>query len=245
IFLKLFNEYNKNIESVSKKHLPLEGNSVFHDKVRKECSKHVNEINSLVNAREEYEEKLEFENIKNENKKLQQQLIEQAEMIKEIKEQLKNRPDEEIVKRIRGENVNDSEELNKKNKLDKNFGILESEKIEDVIEKYFKLNDKEFIGLTSKLRGHEFEKMTCNFLKYIGSDATIRKVPDGGIDIHGKFGNVYYVMQLKYHYDTKKYSVNVEDVRSFYGSYSHYYGETQYIGIFLTNSKYTKDAIRK
>ncbi|CAG8608643.1 624_t:CDS:1, partial [Cetraspora pellucida] len=120
IFLKLFNEYNKNIESVSKKHLPLEGNSVFHDKVRKECSKHVNKIDSLVSAREEYEEKLKFERLENKNKKLQQQLIEQAEMIKEIREQLKNRPDEEIVKRIR-ENVNDNyiDEVNKKSKLDK------------------------------------------------------------------------------------------------------------------------------
>ncbi|CAG8738209.1 14984_t:CDS:2, partial [Cetraspora pellucida] len=71
--------------------------------------------------------------------------------------------------------------------------------------------------LQASKRGDEFEKMTCNFLNYIGADATIRKVPD----------------------------IPVGDVRSFFGLYFHYYEKTQYIGIFLTNSGYTENAIHE
>ncbi|CAG8734591.1 1425_t:CDS:2 [Cetraspora pellucida] len=120
-FLNLFDKYNKNIEVVSKKYLPLEGTNNFYDKVRKECSKHVNEIRNLVNAREEYEEKLKFKRIENENKKLQQQITEQAEMLKTIMEQMENQPSGEIVKRVREESISSDnhigEELNKKIKL--------------------------------------------------------------------------------------------------------------------------------
>ncbi|CAG8792688.1 16674_t:CDS:1, partial [Cetraspora pellucida] len=40
------------------------------------------------------------------------------------------------------------------------------------------------------------------------------EVPDGGVDIQGKFKVLNFVMQLKYHYD-KDHKVDVNDVRSF------------------------------
>ncbi|CAG8692546.1 2359_t:CDS:2, partial [Cetraspora pellucida] len=262
IFLKLFNEYNKNIEVVSKNHLPLEGTNSFYDKVRKECSKHVNEIRNLVNAREEYEEKLKFEKIENENKEIkekfnkqkeenekmqqqmQQQITEQAEMLKVIMGQMNNRPVEEIVKRIREENINSdnhiSEKLNKKIKFDKidndiqkKIGISESEKIKDLIEEYF--------NFTTKPRGKEFERMTHNFLKCNRMNAYIREVPDGGVDIQGKFKVLKFVMQLKYHYD-KDHKVDVNDVRAFCAVYSNSFNYSDYVGIFLTSSGYTEPA---
>ncbi|CAG8449336.1 8825_t:CDS:2 [Cetraspora pellucida] len=75
------------------------------------------------------------------------------------------------------------------------------------------------------------------------SDVFISEVPDGGIDIRGKYENVCYVMQLKHTVNPEKYPVTPEQIRSFYGAYSKYYNGTQYIGIFLTNGRYTNDAI--
>ncbi|CAG8783494.1 8803_t:CDS:2, partial [Cetraspora pellucida] len=98
--------------------------------------------------------------------------------------------------------------------------------------------------LVPKVCGHKFERMLANFLNNIGGTVSIREVPDGGIDMNGKFFNVRYEMQAKYHIDPKKHPVDVGDIRKFHGSFQRAHrNNTEYVGIFVTNSRYTSKAI--
>ncbi|CAG8778373.1 7571_t:CDS:1, partial [Cetraspora pellucida] len=83
--------------------------------------------------------------------------------------------------------------------------------------------------------------MTRNFLERIDMNASIREVPDGGVDLQGKFRSLNFIMQLKYHYDNN-HKVDVGDIRGFCDVYSNSFNYPNYVGIFLTNSRYTEPA---
>ncbi|CAG8845818.1 28790_t:CDS:2, partial [Gigaspora margarita] len=90
-------------------------------------------------------------------------------------------------------------------------------------------------------RGKKFENNVQNFVTEIGSQAAITKVPDNGFDITVTFDRINVVMQLKYHYISsgKKVSIKVNDVRAFVGAFETQYRNSDFYGIFLTNSGVT------
>ncbi|CAG8824601.1 19361_t:CDS:2, partial [Cetraspora pellucida] len=96
----------------------------------------------------------------------------------------------------------------------RNSSYLSVEKINDFIEKNFDFN-----VLNRVIRGHKFELQIVQFLKNIGSGRTIRQTPDREIDIDGIFENVQFVMQLKYHIDTKNHPVTVDEIYKLYDLY--------------------------
>src|SRR5207253_10634930 len=84
--------------------------------------------------------------------------------------------------------------------------------------------------------------MTHNYLKYCDSKAVIFKVPDGGIDLQEKCENISYVMQLKHTINPERYPITGEQIYSFYGDYTLTYRDSNFIGIFLTNGRYSNNA---
>ncbi|CAG8791409.1 13442_t:CDS:2, partial [Cetraspora pellucida] len=82
------------------------------------------------------------------------------------------------------------------------------------------------------------------------SNTVIITVPDCGIDIQGNFKNISFIMQLKYTINPEDYPVKPDKVREFRGVYfdrvnalyGMNYNGTNFVGIFLTNGRYTEAA---
>ncbi|CAG8725065.1 12162_t:CDS:1 [Dentiscutata heterogama] len=87
-------------------------------------------------------------------------------------------------------------------------------------------------------RGKKFENNVRNFLVHIGCTTSITKVPDNGFDITTTFDKINVVFQLKYHYISEKkvVSINVSQIREFVGAFETRYKNSDFYGIFLTNS---------
>ncbi|CAG8817181.1 849_t:CDS:2, partial [Cetraspora pellucida] len=125
------------------------------------------------------------------------------------------------------------EQINNMKIQKKDTSYLSVEKINDFIEKNFDFN-----VLNKVIRGHKFELQMVQFLKDIEGDGTIRQTPDRGIDIDGTFENVQFVMQLKYHIDTKNHPVTVNEIYKLYDSYNiHHNNNSNYVEAKYCNGK--------
>ncbi|CAG8842424.1 29672_t:CDS:2, partial [Gigaspora margarita] len=111
--------------------------------------------------------------------------------------------------------------------------------IKEWVDKCFK--PEIYTSLGSHYHGKKFENNVRNFVTEIGGQAAITKVLDNGFDITVTFDRINVVMQLKYHYISsgKKVSIKVDDVCVFVGAFETQYRNSDFYGIFLTNSSVT------